>query len=81
MATAAAALQALLPNLAGTGWGCGHRSQAGAGSELARKAPSTSGTLAATALLRAGGLSPARKGCPLPSAWRTWSWRVGSAFR
>jgi len=51
MATAGAALKALLPELAGQDLATLLKR---CGSELARKAPSTSGTLAATAFLRAG---------------------------
>jgi len=51
MATAGAALKVLLPELAGQDLATLLKR---CGSELARKAPSTSGTLAATAFLRAG---------------------------
>ncbi len=51
MAAAGAALKALLPELAGQDLATLLKR---CGSELARKAPSTSGTLAATAFLRAG---------------------------
>jgi dihydroxyacetone kinase len=56
MATAAAALQALLPELEGDPLASVCRR---CGSELARKAPSTSGTLLATAFLRAGAAAAA----------------------
>ena len=65
MATASAALQALLPELEGEPLAGVCRR---CGSELARKAPSTSGTLLATAFLRAG----AAAGAPQRRRVRGW---------